>query len=167
MNEEARENLEQAYYEAVLGEGVLTVKRDVEMGKVVNDGGSAQAIGRITIPSLDIDYIILDHTTDKNLDISITKVVGPAIHEKGNLVLAGHNMKNGSLFGKLKKAKESEVIILEDVTGVERKYKIVDTYKVSETDLSPLSQANQAENIITLITCTERADERLIVVAKE
>lgn len=166
MNEVAREKVEQAYYEAVLGEAVSAVKQPDKVRKA-SDEVSAQAIGRIMITSLDIDYIILDRTTDKNLDISITKVVGPAIHEKGNLVLAGHNMKNGSLFGKLNKAKESEVIVLADMNGVEREYKIVDKYKVDETDLSPLSQANQAENMITLITCTERAQERLIVVAKK
>jgi LPXTG-site transpeptidase (sortase) family protein len=165
MNEQAREQLEQAYYEAVLGDTATALKGETEQ---INSDVTAAAhpIGRIIIPSLGIDYIILNQTTEKNLDISITKVAGPQLHEKGNLVLAGHNMKNGSLFGKLKKAKPSDVIVLEDLAGQKLEYKIVDHYKVNQHDLSPLSQKNIPDSTITLITCTEQSDERLIVVAK-
>jgi LPXTG-site transpeptidase (sortase) family protein len=162
MNEEAREQLERTYYEAVLGD---TDKGATDQ-KNSDVTAAAHAIGRIIIPSLGIGYIILNQTTDKNLDISITKVTGPQLHEKGNLVLAGHNMKNGSLFGKLKKAKPSDVIVLEDLAGQKFEYKIVDRYKVNEHDLRPLSQQNRLDSIITLITCTEESDERLVVVAE-
>jgi LPXTG-site transpeptidase (sortase) family protein len=165
MNEQAREQLERAYYEAVLGDTETAPQGATDQ---INSEATAaaRAIGRIIIPSLGIDYIILNQTTDKNLDISITKVVGPNLHEKGNLVLAGHNMKNGSLFGKLKKAKPSDIIVLEDLAGQKFEYKIVDQYKVNEHDLSPLSQQNRLDSIITLITCTEESDERLVVVGE-
>jgi sortase (surface protein transpeptidase) len=83
-HQQEREKLEQLYNEALEGKIPSSTK-------VVE-----QVFGKIMIPSLDIQYIILNKTTDENLDISITKVTGPAIHQKGNLVLAGHNMKNGS-----------------------------------------------------------------------
>jgi LPXTG-site transpeptidase (sortase) family protein len=159
-NEGAREKIEQAYYEAVLGKGV-------DSRVVGAKDTQSHTIGRIMIPTQGIDYIILEKTTAKNLDISISKVVGPAVHRKGNLVLAGHNMKNGSFFGKLKKVKQSEIIILEDgETGIKQEYTIIDKYIVSEKDLSPLSQESQSDTLITLITCTEKSDERLIVVAR-
>jgi LPXTG-site transpeptidase (sortase) family protein len=167
MNENARKQLEKAYYEAVLGDGIRAEQQRLDSKKEGKSEVTLNGvIGRILIPSLEVDYLILDHTTDKNLDISITKVIGPNVHEKGNLVLAGHNMKNGSLFGKLKSAKEKDVIILEDLDGVREEYFIADKYVVKENDLSPLSQADKSEAMVTLITCTEVSDERLIVVVK-
>jgi LPXTG-site transpeptidase (sortase) family protein len=167
MNENARKQLEKAYYEAVLGEGIRAEQQKLDS---IEDSKSEVAlngvIGRILIPTLKVDYLILDHTTDKNLDISITKVIGPDVHQKGNLVLAGHNMKNGSFFGKLKSAQKKDVIILENLDGVREKYFMVDKYIVKEDDLSPLSQTNKGEAMVTLITCTEESDERLIVVVK-
>ncbi|MEH7159143.1 sortase [Neobacillus drentensis] len=153
-NQAEREKLERIYEEAVEGKGNTTSS---EQKKV---------IGKISIPSLDISYIILNQTTDKNLDISISKVVGPAIHAKGNLVLAGHNMRNGSFFGHLKGMKASDPIFLEDKAGTKKEYQMVDKYWVDKSDLSPLSQSNQTEAVLTLITCTKDPDKRLIVVAK-
>jgi sortase A len=153
-NLEERVKLEHIYEEAVQG------KIDS------NHSDQEKVIGKITIPTLDISYIILNKTTDKNLDISISKVVGPAIHQKGNLVLAGHNMKNGSFFGRLKGIKKSDEIILEDTSGKQKEYLMTNKFVVKNTDLSPLSQAEQSDTLITLITCTETSDERLIVVAR-
>jgi LPXTG-site transpeptidase (sortase) family protein len=165
----ARKQLEEAYYEAVLGDservdsgadngGMAAGQKDKEKKAI-----PPNIIGRIMIPSEKIDYIILDKTTDQNLDISITKVVGPSIHEKGNLVIAGHNMKNGSLFGKLQNVQPNDKIILEEAgSGLKKEYTITETYIVKETDLTPLNQ-EQTNTILTLITCTVRSDERLIV----
>lgn len=169
QNDIARKQLEEAYYEAVLGDRELVddevgnsgraVRQKVEEKKAI----PPNIIGRIMIPSEKIDYIILDKTTDQNLDISITKVVGPAIHKQGNLVIAGHNMKNGSLFGKLQNVQPNDKIILEEAeSGLIKEYTITETYIVKETDLTPLNQ-DQTDTILTLITCTERSDERLIV----
>jgi LPXTG-site transpeptidase (sortase) family protein len=153
-NDAEREKLERVYAEAVEGKGDSLSS---EQKKV---------IGKIRIPSLEISYIILNETTDKNLDISISKVVGPAIHATGNLVLAGHNMRNGSFFGRLKGMKETDPIFLEDQAGNKKEYRMVDKYWVDKSDLTPLSQSNQKEAMLTLITCTTDPDKRLIVVAK-
>jgi LPXTG-site transpeptidase (sortase) family protein len=151
-HQQEREKLEQLYNEALEGE-VPSSPAVVE-----------QVFGKIMIASLDIQYIILNKTTDENLDISITKVTGPAIHQKGNLVLAGHNMKNGSFFGKLTNINMSDKIILEDQTGKKMEYVMIDKYIVDESDLSPLRQDDQTERMLTLITCTDNPDQRLIVV---
>jgi LPXTG-site transpeptidase (sortase) family protein len=165
----ARKQLEEAYYEAVLGDSEHVDDRSGSGGMAAGQKDDEKKalppniIGRIMIPSEKIDYIILDKTTDQNLDISITKVVGPAIHEQGNLVIAGHNMKNGSLFGKLQNVQPNDKIILEEAgSGLKKEYTITETYIVKETDLTPLNQ-EQTDTILTLITCTERSDERLIV----
>ena len=124
-------------------------------------------IGKIEIPSIDLSYVILEKTTDKNLDISITKVVGPSLNQKGNLVLAGHNMDNGDLFGRLADVELSDSIILYDLAGRPQEYKIYETKIVNETDLSPLNQDEMNSELVTLITCTDVNHERFIVYAKK
>lgn len=126
-----------------------------------------KVLGKITIPSLNIDYIILDEVSDENLDISISKVTGPDIHQPGNLVLAGHNMKNGSFFGKLNKANASTIIYLQNNSNITQKYKVEKMYTVKDTDLKPLEQNNTSDKLLTLITCTSNSTERLIVVAEQ
>ncbi|MEO2076819.1 MAG: sortase [Bacillus sp. (in: firmicutes)] len=154
-NEKEREKLEKVYINAIEGKTSLSSSED------------RKVIGKIMIPSLNINYIILNVTTDKNLDISITKVAGPAIHRNGNLVLAGHNMKNGSFFGRLNHITPQDKIYLENRNGEKKEYIMVDKYIVNKNDLSPLDQSDHEESIITLITCTKDSDKRLIVMAKE
>jgi LPXTG-site transpeptidase (sortase) family protein len=154
-NEKEREKLEKVYINAIEGKTSLHSSEDRKI------------IGKIMIPSLNINYIILNVTTDKNLDISITKVAGPAIHRNGNLVLAGHNMKNGSFFGRLNRITPQDKIYLENRDGEIEEYIMVDKYIVNKNDLSPLDQSEQEESIITLITCTKDPNKRLIAVAKK
>ncbi|MDQ1144222.1 LPXTG-site transpeptidase (sortase) family protein [Bacillus sp. SORGH_AS 510] len=154
-NEKEREKLEKVYINAIEGKTSLHSSEDRKI------------IGKIMIPSLNINYIILNVTTDKNLDISITKVAGPAVHRNGNLVLAGHNMKNGSFFGRLNHITPQDKIYLENRNGEKKEYSMVDKYIVNKNDLSPLDQSDHEESIITLITCTQDPNKRLIVVAKK
>lgn len=154
-NEAEGERLQQVYEEVVTGKSPASSTVDEKL------------IGRITIPTLDINYVILNKTTDQNLDISITKVVGPDIHQKGNLVLAGHNLNNGGFFGRLKNIKGSDKILLETPSGQTETYVLREKYLVKETDLSPLDQSEQTKTMLTLITCTDDVNERLIVVAEK
>ncbi|WEG13457.1 sortase [Pullulanibacillus sp. KACC 23026] len=123
-------------------------------------------IGEIKIPSLSINYVILNKTTDKNLAISITKLAGPAINQKGNLVLAGHDMKNGDFFGKLKGIKISDKIIIEDLAGHKKTYHVIKKYSVKDTDTAPLNQDTKGQTLLTLLTCTYLPSDRLVVLAK-
>mgnify|MGYP001069944421 CR=1 FL=1 len=154
-NEQKRAELSERYEKVVTGEiDTKNVEKEVAI------------LGKITIPSLQINYVILDGASDENLDISITKVTGPDMNETGNLVLAGHNMRNGSLFGKLKKATIDDAIFLTDEKGNKTEYSITKMYTVKDTNLTPLEQ-NRKGVQLTLITCTDNNENRLIVVAEK
>jgi len=154
-NEQKRAALSERYEKAVVG--------DID---AQNNQEDTAIVGKIAIPSLHINYVILDETTEENLDISITKVTGPDMNKQGNLVLAGHNMRNGSLFGKLKTATKADAIFLTDEKGQETEYTIVKMYTVKDTNLAPLEQNTKSVQL-TLITCTDNNKERLIVVAEK
>ncbi len=124
-------------------------------------------IGKIIIEKLNLNYPILNGSTEENLNISITKFYGSSINCVGNCVLAGHNMKDGSLFGRLSELSEGDNIILYDTSGNEKIYKVFNIKVVDPMDLSVLSQLTDKNRIVTLITCTNQGKSRLILQAKE
>lgn len=124
-----------------------------------------EAIGRILIDKIKVDYPILNTTTKETLDISITFLCGNGINKPGNVVLCGHNTKDGSLFGRLKELKEGDIIELQDKDGITLKYKVYKIYIVEPTDLEPLNQDTDGKIIVTLITCTNKGKQRLIIKA--
>lgn len=130
-----------------------------------NEDKPYKAIGRIQIDKIKVDYPILDTTTKETLDISITFLCGNGINQPGNVVLCGHNTKDGSLFGRLKELKEGDIIKLQDMDGITLKYKVYKIYIVEPTDLEPLNQDTYGKTIVTLITCTNKGKQRLIIKA--
>lgn len=125
---------------------------------------SENVIGKILIDKLDLEYPILENSTDENLNLSITRFWGSKINCIGNCVLAGHNMRDGSLFGRLSKLSENDKMTLIDASGNIEDYTIFNIKVVEPDDLTVLEQTNY--KMITLITCTNNGKKRLIVQAK-
>lgn len=129
--------------------------------------GLENVIGKIVINKIDLSYPILEGSTKENLNISITRFYGSQINAIGNCVLAGHNMKDGSLFGRLSELSANDKIILYDNLGKSKEYKIFSIKIVKPRDLSVLSQNTNNSSLVTLITCTNQGKSRLIVQARE
>lgn len=129
-------------------------------------GKNYSVIGRIKIDKIDIDYPVLDKTTQETLNISITLFYGRGINQPGNVILAGHNYKNGQLFGRLKELRQGDKFELYNAAGQMNQYKVYKTYLVEPTDLEPLSQNTDGKKIVTLITCANHSKQRLIVKAE-
>ena len=71
--------------------------------------------GIIEIPKINIKYPIIDHTDEKTMKVSVTKFWGPKPNEIGNYTIAGHNNRDGTMFGKTKRLKIGDVI---KITGL-------------------------------------------------
>ena len=124
-------------------------------------------LGIIRIPKIGLEYPILNQTTNKSMKKSITKFWGPSINEIGNLSLAGHNNKDGTMFGKVKKLKPGDVVEIEDLYKNVIKYEIFDIYVTDPNDVSCVESVKQDTREVTLITCTNGNKNRLIAKARE
>lgn len=62
-----------------------------------------QVIGIIKIEKINLEYPILNVTTEDSMKKSITKFWGDKINQIGNITLAGHNNFDGTMFRKNKK----------------------------------------------------------------
>lgn len=124
-------------------------------------------LGIIRIPEIGLEYPILNETTNKSMKKSITKFWGPNLNEIGNLTLAGHNNRDGTMFGKVKKLKIGDIIEIEDLYENIVKYEVFDIYVIEPNDVSCVESVKADTREITLITCTNGNKNRLITKARE
>lgn len=127
-----------------------------------------KVIGIIKIPAIDLEYPILEQTTDEAMKVSISKYWGGDINSYGNVSLAGHNNRiTLTMFGKNKNLKNGDSVFLTDLTGTTVEYVIYDTFITDPDDVSILRTTDESVREITLITCTNGRANRLINKARE
>ena len=142
------------------------IKQDVSNDKIiVVDGFMVEGI--VEIPAISIKYPIVADTSDEAMEVAIIKYWGKGINEIGNYSIAGHNYKNGTMFGKTKYLKLGDKIILTDLKGNSVEYEIYKIFNVDPNDVSILEDSNKVIKEVTLITCTNGHKQRLTIKAKE
>lgn len=130
---------------------------------VNSKGQEIRVLGGIRIPKININYPIVYETTEEYLKIAPTKLFGPNINEIGNLCIVGHNYKNEQFFSRLSELETSDKVYVMDNKGETLIYSVYDKYTVDENDLSCTSQDTNGNIELTLITCTNKKSERLIL----
>ena len=132
-----------------------------------------KVIGIIKIPKISIEYPILEigdidpENAKKPMKLSIIKYWGENVNDYGNLSIAGHNNKDGTMFGKTKKLEKGDIVELTDLTGQVIQYSIYDIFVTDPNDVSILLPKDEVIREVTLITCTNGNKKRLILKAKE
>ena len=132
-----------------------------------------KVIGIVKIPKIDIEYPILEignidpESAKAPMKISIIKYWGENVNDYGNLSIAGHNNKNGTMFGKTKKLQIGDIVELTDLKGRTIQYSIYDIFVTDTNDVSILLPKEEKVREVTLITCTNGNKQRYILKAKE
>ena len=91
------------------------------------------------------------------------------LNQPGNSVIIGHNYKNNLFFSNNDKIKKGDSVYIKDKTGVERKYKVTDTFESSASDAEFYKPKDVNKTTVVLSTCTDDAsttDKRWIVMAE-
>lgn len=149
-NEEEQNNLEQE-------------KEQGQVKIISATDASYKIIATIRIPKLNLYYPIISETSEENLKISPSKFYGCEPNKIGNFCVIGHNLGNEKFFGKINTLVENDNIILKGKDGSEEMYKVYDMYTIDPMDLSCLSQETNGKKEVTLITCTNKNNKRLVV----
>lgn len=136
---------------------------------VTSNGAKYYTIGSIKIPSINVEYPILQAENAEDIEeiikVAPCKFWGANIHEEGNLCIVGHNYRNTKFFSKVPNLKEGDIIEITDMYGTTVKYEVYDNYVVKPEDTSCTSQLTNGRTDITLITCTNDSKKRVIVKA--
>ena len=108
-----------------------------------------EPIGKLIIPKISLEYIVLDGAGDDKLSYGLGKVDDSALlHEKNqNIIIAGHR---DSFFKKLKYISKNDQIILEHVEG-KSVYIVKNIIIVSPFESDYIT--NNKRNSLILITC--------------
>lgn len=123
--------------------------------------------GIIEIPKINIKYPIIDHTNEETMKVSITKFWGPQANEIGNYTVAGHNNKDGTMFGKTKYLQIGDKIKLTNLKNETIEYEIFKIYSIDPDDVSCVESVGNGTREITLITCTNGHKNRLVTKARQ
>lgn len=125
-------------------------------------------IGNINIPKTGASYPILLDTSTKALDLAVgvTYPSSPQLNKPGNVVIIGHNYRNGKFFSNNKKLELGDLIKITDLEGTTLSYKIYEIFETNPTDTAYVTK-DRGENIeISLSTCTDDGNNRLVILAR-
>ncbi len=122
---------------------------------------------RLEIPKINLQTNVLADYTKAGLKICASKYYGPNANEIGNYCIAGHNYKKENMFNHLIDLKIGDSVYLTDNSNGKVQYTIYDIYKVKPENVEPLSQQTRRDKEITLITCVDYSQNRLVVKAIE
>ena len=123
--------------------------------------------GIIEIPKIGLYYPVFSHLSEDLLKVSPCKFYGSSPKENGNICIAGHNYDNTLFFSKISSLSPNDTILLYDKEGAKYLYFVYEKYEVSASDLSPVLNYNPNEKTLTLVTCNNFNNNRIILKAKQ
>lgn len=153
-----------------------SISNTVESAEVNSSGNKKKTykgfnvLGTIEIPKTEISYPVLDAPpTIKKLETSVA-VVYPQdveLNKPGNVVIVGHNYRNGLFFSNNKKLTNGDKIHITDLNGNKVTYIIYNVFQASQSDTSFYNRDTDGAMEITLSTCTDASnDQRIIIFAR-
>lgn len=122
---------------------------------------------RLEIPKIKLNTNVLSKYSKEGLDACISKYYGPLPNEVGNYCIAGHNYQKENMFNHIIDLEIGDRIFLTDNKNGIVEYEVYDKYKVKPQNTKPLSQDTQGKREVTLITCVNYSQNRLIIKASE
>ena len=136
---------------------------EVLIERIISATDEGGVVGILEIPELDEELPIIGKWSYKLLKISICRYKGPIPNEEGNLVVIGHNYKNGSHFGRLDELSVgSEIFLTDTKTGTRTRYEVYQMKSVAGDAFSALNTYRGACGL-TLMTCKDNGTNRLLV----
>lgn len=132
------------------------------------NGKTYETVGIVTIPKINITYPILAKTTDALMKVSACKFHGSNPNEVGNLCIIAHNYRRkGVFFSDVDKLVVGDIVEIQDLSQRVVQYEIYDIHTVMPDNVTDTTQKTNGRKEVTLITCTDNSEQRIIVKCRE
>lgn len=151
----------------VIGVENIILDGSTSNGNTVQTYKGFPMVGTIEIPAINLQYPVLQDASKDAIEVAVGIYDGPGLNQVGNTTIAGHNYRDGRFFSNNKKLVEGDKIHITDTTGKKIIYSIYKTYTTSPEDSSYLDRDTEGRREISLTTCTDDAQSRLIIWARE
>lgn len=135
--------------------------------QIIDNFQGYEVCAKLEIPKISLETYVLSQYSAEALNISVTKFWGADPNRSGNFCIAGHNFINKNMFRNLKKLEIGDTLSVTDNTIGKVEYEIYKIEKVIPKDTSCLNQNTSNNKEVTLITCTNDSQKRIVVKAKE
>lgn len=123
--------------------------------------------GIIEIEKINIYYPIFSEMNKELLKISPCKFYGNSLEINDNICIAGHNYNNSLFFSNISLLENNDKIFIYDINGKKYTYNVFKIYEVKNSDLSPIFNYDKNSKELTLVTCNNINNNRIIVKAKQ
>ena len=144
---------------------ISTLYSNTEKNKETESLAENSIFGIIEIPKINIYYPVFSYLSEENLKVSPCKLYGSKLDDNTNICIAGHNYNNDMFFSNIDKLQNGDEIYIYNNNGFKYIYKVLEKYEVKEDDLSPIYNYNKNEKTLTLITCNNLNNNRIIIKA--
>lgn len=124
-------------------------------------------VGTIEIPKINLKYPVLARVSKASMEKSVGIAYGPGLNKVGNTVIMGHNYRNGTFFSNLYKLVNNDEIYITDESETKIKYLVYNIYETRAEDFDYASRDTAGKREISLSTCTDDVQGRIIIWAKE
>ena len=124
-------------------------------------------IGVIEIPKTKVKYFVLeDPPTVKSLEVSVVALYPKhaELNKIGNVVIVGHNYRNGLFFSDNKKLSKGDKIYITDLNKNKVTYTIYNIFQADQNDVSFYNRDTDGKMEITLSSCTDASDDQRIII---
>jgi LPXTG-site transpeptidase (sortase) family protein len=119
-------------------------------------------IGKLRIGKIGVELPVISAVSEEALKVSVCWYYGALPGEPGNMVITGHNYRNGAHFGNLHTLAAGDEVVFDAPGGKVYRYEIYETQVVRPDDVKALD-AYEGEYGLTLVTCAYSGNRRLIV----
>ncbi len=119
-------------------------------------------IARLDIDILDLHLPILSEPTKEALKASVCYYTGPDPGGEGNLVITGHNYRNGAHFGRLDKLTVGDMVSITGREGNTYSYAVYKLEHIKPDDTGILDDTQYSREL-SLLTCEASGNGRLLV----
>lgn len=120
-------------------------------------------LGIIKIKAINVYYPFFAYYSDENLKLSPCRFFGPEPGRIGNVCILGHNYNNDKFFSNVSLLKPNDEIVLYDNLQNSFYYFVENVYEVNNSDFSPIYDYDKNGMFLTLITCNNVNNNRIIV----
>ena len=126
-----------------------------------------EVAGKITIPKTGVDIPFLSGVTVEGMEQAPCLLYKTGeINVSGNTFIVGHNYRNGTLFSNNNNIEVGDKIIITAMDGTSKEYTVYDKFTTTAEDVSYLKREIGELPEITLQSCTDDDENRLIILAR-
>ena len=132
------------------------------------NGKKYETVGIVRIPKINLTYPILSKTTDALMKVAPCKFHGANPNEVGNLCVIAHNYRRkGVFFSDVEQLVVGDIVEIQDLSQRTIQYEVYDIHTVIPDNTADTTQKTNGRKEVTLITCTDNSEQRIIVRCKE